>query len=98
MSENSSLSAHLRAGIRSVSFEFFPPKDDEGEALLWQSISDLEQLEPTFVSVTYGAGGTSQDRTVRVTARIADETSLRPVGHLTLVGQSAGANEGVLQQ
>ena len=81
-----------------MSFEFFPPKDDEGEALLWQSISDLERLEPTFVSVTYGAGGTSQDRTVRVTARIADETSLRPVGHLTLVGQSAGEIEGVLKQ
>jgi len=66
--------------------------------MLWQSISDLEPLEPTFVSVTYGAGGTSQDRTVRVTARIADETSLRPVGHLTLVGQSAGEIEGVLKQ
>ncbi len=81
-----------------MSFEFFPPKDDEGEALLWQSISDLERLEPTFVSVTYGAGGTSQDRTVRVTARIAEETSLRPVGHLTLVGQSAAEIEGVLKQ
>ncbi len=98
MSVSESLAAHLRAGHRSVSFEFFPPKDDEGEALLWQSISDLERLEPTFVSVTYGAGGTSQDRTVRVTARIAEETSLRPVGHLTLVGQSAGEIEGVLKQ
>ncbi len=99
MSETSqSLAAHLRAGHRSVSFEFFPPKDDEGEAMLWQSINDLEPLGPTFVSVTYGAGGTSQDRTVRVTARIADETSLRPVGHLTLVGQSAAEIEGVLKQ
>ena len=99
MSEaDQSLAAHLRAGRRSVSFEFFPPKDDEGEELLWQSISDLERLEPTFVSVTYGAGGTSQDRTVRVTARIAEETSLRPVGHLTLVGQSAAEIEGVLKQ
>ncbi|HUQ00270.1 MAG TPA: methylenetetrahydrofolate reductase [NAD(P)H] [Aeromicrobium sp.] len=92
------LAALLRAGHRSVSFEFFPPKDDEGEDVLWQSINDLEPLQPTFVSVTYGAGGTSQDRTVRVTARIVEETSLRAVGHLTLVGQSAAEIEGVLKQ
>ena len=88
----------LRSGAPSVSFEFFPPKDDDGEAVLWRSIADLEPLNPTFVSVTYGAGGTSQDRTVRVTARIADETSLRPVGHLTVVGQSKSEIESVLKQ
>jgi len=93
-----SLAAQLRAGHRSVSFEFFPPKDDEGEEILWRSIGELEPLAPTFVSVTYGAGGTSQDRTVRVSARIAEETSLRAVGHLTLVGQSAAEIEGVLKQ
>jgi methylenetetrahydrofolate reductase (NADPH) len=93
-----SLAAHLRAGHRSVSFEFFPPKDDEGEEILWRSIGELEPLAPTFVSVTYGAGGTSQDRTVRVSARIAEETSLRAVGHLTLVGQSAAEIESVLKQ
>ncbi|MFL6090838.1 MAG: methylenetetrahydrofolate reductase [NAD(P)H] [Aeromicrobium sp.] len=93
-----SLAALLRAGHRSVSFEFFPPKDDEGEEILWRSIRELEPLRPTFVSVTYGAGGTSQDRTVRVTARIVDETTLRAVGHLTLVGQSAAEIEGVLKQ
>lgn len=93
-----SLAAHLRAGKPSVSFEFFPPKDDEGEEILWRSIADLEPLQPTFVSVTYGAGGTSQDRTVRVSARIAEETSLRAVGHLTLVGQSAAEIESVLKQ
>lgn len=92
------LAEHLRAGRRSVSFEFFPPKDDEGEEVLWRSIADLEPLEPTFVSVTYGAGGTSQDRTVRVTSRIAEETSLRAVGHLTLVGQSTSEIETVLKQ
>jgi methylenetetrahydrofolate reductase (NADPH) len=92
------LAALLRAGHRSVSFEFFPPKDDEGEEILWRSINDLEPLQPTFVSVTYGAGGTSQDRTVRVTSRIVEETSLRAVGHLTLVGQSAAEIEGVLKQ
>jgi methylenetetrahydrofolate reductase (NADPH) len=93
-----SLAARLRSGHRSVSFEFFPPKDDEGEEILWRSINDLEPLQPTFVSVTYGAGGTSQDRTVRVTGRIVEETSLRAVGHLTLVGQSAAEIEGVLKQ
>ncbi len=81
----------------AVSFEFFPPKDDEGEAQLWRTIDDLTALEPTFVSVTYGAGGTSQDRTIRITERIAHESSFVPVGHLTLVGQSRGEIETVLK-
>ncbi|MBM6404026.1 methylenetetrahydrofolate reductase [NAD(P)H] [Phycicoccus sp. CSK15P-2] len=80
--------AHLRAGAPTVSFEFFPPKDDAAESALWDAIRRLERVRPAFVSVTYGAGGTNQDRTVRVTARIADETSLRPLAHLTCVGQS----------
>lgn len=88
----------LRAERPAVSFEFFPPKDDDGETQLWQTIDDLTGLHPTFVSVTYGAGGTSQDRTVRVTERIARESSLLPVGHLTLVGQSRGEIETVLKQ
>ena len=70
----------------SISFEFFPPKDDESEAALWLAIRQLERVHPAFVSVTYGAGGTTQDRTVRVTERIADETSLTPLAHLTCVG------------
>src|SRR5699024_6449583 len=82
----------------AVSFEFFPPKDDEGEDQLWRTIDDLAPLEPTFVSVTYGAGGTSQGRTVRITERIAREASMPPVGHLTLVGQSRGEIETVLKQ
>ncbi|MCW2842080.1 MAG: metF [Aeromicrobium sp.] len=88
----------LRSSTPTYSFEFFPPKDDEGEALLWQTIADLEPLDPTFVSVTYGAGGTSQERTVRITARIAEQTRMRPVGHLTLVGQTKGEIESVLKQ
>lgn len=80
----------------SVSFEFFPPKDDDAEAQLWATLADLEPLEPTFVSVTYGAGGTSQERTVRVTERIARESSMLPVGHLTLVNQSKAELEDVL--
>jgi methylenetetrahydrofolate reductase (NADPH) len=75
----------------SISFEFFPPKDDDSEAQLWTAIRDLERLRPAFVSVTYGAGGTTQDRTVRVTGRIADETTLTPLAHLTCVGASKRA-------
>ena len=86
----------------SFSFEFFPPKTDEGERQLWTAIRELESLSPTFVSVTYGAGGGTRDRTIRVTERIATETTLLPMAHLTavnhsraelrqLVGQLAGA-------
>lgn len=78
----------VRGGGQSISFEFFPPKTDEGERRLWRTIRDLEVLNPTFVSVTYGAGGSTRDRTVRLTGRIAAETSLLPVGHLTCVGAS----------
>jgi methylenetetrahydrofolate reductase (NADPH) len=88
----------LRAPSPTFSFEFFPPKDDDGEAVLWRTIAELEPLDPTFVSVTYGAGGTSQERTVRMTARIAEQTRMRPVGHLTLVAQSRGEIETVLKQ
>lgn len=86
------------ASAPTYSFEFFPPKDDSSEEQLWETIAELEQLEPTFVSVTYGAGGTSQERTVRVTERIAAESKLVPVGHLTLVGQSRDEIEIVLKQ
>jgi methylenetetrahydrofolate reductase (NADPH) len=78
----------LGAGRQSFSFEFFPPKDDAAEAVLWDAIRRLEPLSPTFVSVTYGAGGSTRDRTTRITARIADTTTLTPVAHLTCVGAS----------
>ncbi len=80
----------------SVSFEFFPPKTDGGEAALWNAIRALEGLAPSFVSVTYGAGGSAQDRTVRLTERIARETTLQPMGHLTCVGSSVSELRSVI--
>src|ERR1700712_486688 len=78
----------LGQGERSFSFEFFPPKDEAGEAVLWRSLGELEELKPTFVSVTYGAGGTTRDRTIEITGRIARETTMTPMAHLTCVGHT----------
>jgi methylenetetrahydrofolate reductase (NADPH) len=88
MHATTSLGEILSSGQRSFSFELFPPKTEEGERVLWQTIREIEALKPTFVSVTYGAGGSTQDRTVRLTGEIAEETTLTPVAHLTCVGAS----------
>jgi methylenetetrahydrofolate reductase (NADPH) len=78
----------IAAGGRAVSFEVFPPKDADGERQLWTALRELEALQPTFVSVTYGAGGSTRDRTVAITERIAQDTSMTPLAHLTCVGHS----------
>ncbi|MDN5747873.1 MAG: methylenetetrahydrofolate reductase [Pseudonocardia sp.] len=70
------------------SVEFMPPKDEVGEADLWKAIRRLEPLDPAFASVTYGAGGSSRDRTVRTTARIASDSTLVPMAHLTAVSHT----------
>ncbi len=87
----------IREGERSISFEFMPPKDEAGVEQLWAAIRDLEPYQPTFVSVTYGAGGTTRDTTVAITGRIARETSLRAMGHLTCVGHTREELSEILQ-
>jgi methylenetetrahydrofolate reductase (NADPH) len=79
-----------------VSFEFFPPKTDEAEANLWNAIRRLEPLNPAFVSVTYGAGGSTRERTHRTVQRIITETSLRPAAHVTCVEASRDEVDEVL--
>lgn len=74
----------------SVSFEFFPPNDDGMAQLLWESIERLAPLKPSFVSVTYGADGSTRERTHSVVARVLRETRLTPAPHLTCVGAPAG--------
>ncbi len=81
-----------------VSFEFFPPKTEKMEQTLWNSIERLKSLEPSFVSVTYGADGSTRDRTHRVVTRVLDETPLNAVPHLTCVGASRAEIRDIAQR
>jgi methylenetetrahydrofolate reductase (NADPH) len=86
----------LNAGRPAFSVEFLPPRDAEDEQTLWRSVRKLEPLDPAFVSVTYGAGGSSRDRTIRTTRRIAQETTLLPMAHLTAVDHSVAELRNVI--
>jgi len=81
----------------NVSFEFFPPKSEAMETRLWESIERLEPMAPSFVSVTYGAGGSTRDRTHKAVKRVVDQTSLSPAAHLTCVGASRDEVMSVVQ-
>ena len=80
-----------------VSFEFFPPKSDEMEQRLWQTVKRLEPLKPRFVSVTYGAGGSTRERTARTIKRIFDGSTLTPAAHMTCVDAPRAEVDQVVQ-
>src|ERR1700756_11518 len=86
------------AGPPRVSFEFFPPKTAEMEARLWEVVKRLEPLGPRFVSVTYGAGGSTRERTHATVRRIRQETRLEPAAHLTCVAASRAEIDDVAKE
>ena len=85
-------------GDISVSFEFFPPKSEKMEGQLWEAITELAPLAPSFVSVTYGAGGSTRERTHATVARIVKETALVPAAHLTCVAASKAEIAEIAEQ
>src|SRR5258708_18820931 len=78
-----------------VSFEFFPPKNEDMERTLWDSITRLAPLQPNFVSVTYGAGGSTRERTHSTVKRIVNETNLAPAAHLTRVAATPDESDSL---
>ena len=82
----------------TVSFEFFPPKDEVGEKQLWTAIESLREFNPDFVSVTYGAGGSTRERTISIACDIFSRTGFRTIAHLTCVGSTRAELSAILQQ
>ena len=100
--QNTALGPVARAGALGapcpkVSFEFSPPKGPKSEASLWEAIRRLEPLEPEFVSVTYGAGGSTRERTHRTVVRMLQETTLKPAAHLTCVEAPRGEVDEIVR-
>ncbi len=89
--------ARKRGRAPRVSFEFFPPRTEALEGQLWESIRKLEALGPSFVSVTYGAGGTTRERTLRMVSRIKAETGVDAAAHLTCVGATRDEVDAVVR-
>ncbi|NIH87940.1 methylenetetrahydrofolate reductase [Amycolatopsis granulosa] len=86
----------LRGDSPAFSIEFFPPRDPADEAVLWRSVRELEPLDPAYLSITYGAGGSSRDGTIRSIARVATETTLVPMAHLTAVDHTVAELRNVI--
>ncbi|WP_447006367.1 methylenetetrahydrofolate reductase [NAD(P)H] [Saccharothrix isguenensis] len=86
----------LRGDSPVFSVEFFPPRDEADETVLWRAIRELEAFDPAYVSITYGAGGSSRDRTIRTIGRVAQETTLVPMAHLTAVDHSVAELRNVI--
>lgn len=93
-----STESHTATPTPRVSFEFFPPKTEKMEASLWQAVERLAPLKPRFVSVTYGAGGTTRERTHSTVMRIRRETSLEPASHLTCVSATKEEIDDIARQ
>jgi methylenetetrahydrofolate reductase (NADPH) len=94
----SDIAASEPAKLPNISFEFFPPKSEEMERSLWETVTRLAPLNPKFVSVTYGAGGSTRERTHATITRILNETALVPAAHLTCVNASKGDIDDVVAQ
>src|SRR6202047_602634 len=88
----------LAAQTPVFSFEFFPPKTPAGEENLYKALSELRELEPSFVSVTYGAGGSTRERTIEIVTRLKRETGIEAMAHLTCVGSDRDELRTVLER
>lgn len=96
--ETGNLETRYMQNPPTFSVEFFPPKDEPGEQRLWNALSKIEKLAPDFVSVTYGAGGSTRDRTIKITSEITAKTGIPTIAHLTCVGASKSELISILEQ